>query len=136
MKTRGRSVHAPVNVRWWESVPPPPPWVKDAACAVEPPPVPLTHFFAVNNARAMVRAKMLCLECPVRMECLNQYLREKHGIYGGLDPTERHRIVDAVRKGRKISDVLIRVDKKIQDRARVLKIRPPILAKGQDSCTP
>ncbi len=37
------------------------------------------------------RAKSICIECPVRAECLDYALqiREPHGIWGGLTEAER-----------------------------------------------
>ena len=37
------------------------------------------------------RAKMICAQCSVRKECLDYALeiREQHGIWGGLNETER-----------------------------------------------
>jgi WhiB family redox-sensing transcriptional regulator len=37
------------------------------------------------------RAKAICRECPVRMECLDYAvrIREPHGIWGGLTESER-----------------------------------------------
>jgi WhiB family redox-sensing transcriptional regulator len=37
------------------------------------------------------RAKRICAECPVRSECLDYALsiREPHGIWGGLNESER-----------------------------------------------
>lgn len=39
-------------------------------------------------------AKLICLECPVQRECLAWALAvdERHGIYGGLTPSERQRL--------------------------------------------
>jgi len=41
-------------------------------------------------------AKRVCAACPVRQECLDYALRvrEPFGIWGGLNETERRRLVD------------------------------------------
>jgi WhiB family redox-sensing transcriptional regulator len=42
------------------------------------------------------RAKAICRECPVERECLDYSLRirEPHGIWGGLNETERRMLWD------------------------------------------
>lgn len=42
------------------------------------------------------RAKAICGECPARQECLEYALeiREPHGIWGGLNETERRTLID------------------------------------------
>ena len=42
------------------------------------------------------RAKAICRECPVQRECLDYALRirEPHGIWGGLNETERRMLWD------------------------------------------
>ena len=42
------------------------------------------------------RAKAICAECPVQVECLDYALRirESHGIWGGLNETERRLLLD------------------------------------------
>ena len=41
-------------------------------------------------------AKAICRSCPVREECLGYALRiqEPHGIWGGLNETERKQYID------------------------------------------
>ncbi len=43
------------------------------------------------------RAKAICAECPSRQECLEYALeiREPHGIWGGLNESERRELIDA-----------------------------------------
>lgn len=40
------------------------------------------------------KAKAVCASCPVRQDCLEYALAngERHGIWGGLAPRERHRL--------------------------------------------
>lgn len=40
-------------------------------------------------------AKKICAACPVRAECLDYALtrREAFGVWGGLSPAERHRLL-------------------------------------------
>lgn len=43
------------------------------------------HLFAV--------AKKMCEECPVTGFCLEIGIDDKWGVWGGLDPIERHKLV-------------------------------------------
>ena len=46
------------------------------------------------------QAKSVCARCPVREQCLSFALttREPHGIWGGLNETERRRILESERR--------------------------------------
>ncbi|MGH2828849.1 MAG: WhiB family transcriptional regulator [Actinomycetota bacterium] len=41
------------------------------------------------------KAKAICRECPVRADCLDfaLYTREPYGIWGGMNETERRRLM-------------------------------------------
>ena len=45
-----------------------------------------------------VRAKAICIQCPVREDCLQHALHtgEAHGIWGGLTESERRVLLEAV----------------------------------------
>ena len=67
-------------------------WHARAACAGAPADV----FFPPKGGTG-VDARRICATCPVRLPCLAYALdvegdggfRQRHGIYGGLTPTER-----------------------------------------------
>src|SRR3954471_23127664 len=65
-------------------------WFDDAACRD----VDTDIFFPVSESQADA-AKAICAVCPVREECLEYALetRPGDGVYGGLTPTERHRLI-------------------------------------------
>jgi len=65
-------------------------WFADAACRGEPTDV----FFPTSDAQAQA-AKQICAACPVREECLEFALesRPADGVWGGLTPIERHRLI-------------------------------------------
>lgn len=48
------------------------------------------------------RAKRICRDCPVRLECLTFAYEndERHGIWGGLDGRERTTLANKVRAGK------------------------------------
>jgi WhiB family redox-sensing transcriptional regulator len=53
---------------------------------------PPSHFERKDDRELReARAKAICRSCPVRKECLDYALRirEQHGIWGGLNETER-----------------------------------------------
>lgn len=37
-------------------------------------------------------AKAICQSCPIRQDCLTMFIREPHGIFGGLTPSQRDRL--------------------------------------------
>ena len=78
-------------------------WFDDAACHGADTDV----FFPLSATdEAAAEAKAICATCPVREECLEFALetRPPEGIWGGLTPIERHRLIrrrqKAARKAR------------------------------------
>ncbi len=65
-------------------------WFEDAACRD----VDTAIFFPTSDAHADA-AKAICRQCPVREECLEYALatRPPEGVWGGLTPIERHRLI-------------------------------------------
>jgi WhiB family transcriptional regulator, redox-sensing transcriptional regulator len=76
-------------------------WYDDAACRD----ADTTVFFPVSDAQAE-EAKEICAICPVREACLEFAVetRQSDGVWGGLTPIERHRLIrrrqKAARKSR------------------------------------
>lgn len=73
--------------------------LEDAACQDEP-----DHLFfppKYNSKGIVERAKKICGECPVQLECLEIALQnnEKYGIWGGKTSNERRRIRRSRRGG-------------------------------------
>lgn len=60
---------------------------------------PEPEGFTQGEHQSQVAADMLvakvryCDECPVRSECLELGLDDEHGVWGGLTPQERDRVV-------------------------------------------
>jgi WhiB family transcriptional regulator, redox-sensing transcriptional regulator len=68
------------------------PWSKRAVCAGEDPSV----FFPAHGDPA-VRARQVCGNCPVRIDCLEYATgADEWGIWGGLDREQRRGLRDAV----------------------------------------
>lgn len=59
----------------------------------------LELFFSIDEADE-ARAKGVCQRCPVRWECLTYALetRQRHGVWGGLNPEERTLLVRRIRQ--------------------------------------
>lgn len=74
----------------------PPPWTADAPCASID---PAMFFPEMGTPGSPKRAKQVCYEqCPVREKCLEWALSfesqsTSYGIYGGLSPNERRRLL-------------------------------------------
>lgn len=72
-------------------------WQDDAECADIS-----SHFFFPDddgpvNGHSYTEARTICAQCPVITECLTYALTDQisHGMFGGLTPTERLRLVRA-----------------------------------------
>lgn len=65
-------------------------WEDDAACRGLDPDV-------FHDDRSEMRAKAICSECPVRLECLERELAQdpidQHGVFGGLNRFERQTLI-------------------------------------------
>ena len=64
-----------------------PAWFAAAACATAP-----IDWFFPDRGQDSSRAKDICAACPVRELCLEHFLHERHGIWGGLSERERRRV--------------------------------------------
>jgi WhiB family redox-sensing transcriptional regulator len=69
----------------------------EAACATTDPEL---WFPELDSLWRVAQAKNICGKCPVKQECLDYALvnKFKDGIWGGLSPTERHRLMMGKRK--------------------------------------
>lgn len=64
-------------------------WVRGAVCPTVDPEI--FHPVQGNQGR---EAKKICLQCPVRAECLDWALRHREtGIWGGFSDTDRERLL-------------------------------------------
>ena len=71
-------------------------WMLEARCREFDP----ASFFPSDGV-GVERARRICGECPVRMECLEYALeyRIDHGVWGGASERERRRILRSRRVG-------------------------------------
>jgi WhiB family redox-sensing transcriptional regulator len=71
-------------------------WMLHARCREFEP----ASFFPSDGV-GVERARRICGECPVRMECLEYALeyRIDHGVWGGASERERRRILRSRRVG-------------------------------------
>lgn len=74
-------------------------WLARAKCAG----MGTDHFFTDHSPQAVTsptpklqaawdKAKEICADCPVWKECARDCLGEQEGVWGGLDPAQRHKI--------------------------------------------
>ena len=51
----------------------------------------LSFFYADEDTdpERIEEAKRICSKCEARQECIDTYLSEKHGVFGGKTATER-----------------------------------------------
>lgn len=74
-------------------------WLTDAACRS----MPNDLFFYDTNVRltepptrkaleAWAEAKAVCETCPVLRQCARDSIGEPDGVWGGMDPLQRHRV--------------------------------------------
>jgi WhiB family redox-sensing transcriptional regulator len=80
-------------------------WVGSARCVGVDPEL----FFPMGSPRLVMtrtaHAKAICVECPVRVECLEWSLRtaQDAGVWGGLDEEERREIRRQRRRHRSLT---------------------------------
>ena len=65
-------------------------WVKQAACLGHDPDL----WFLDDQTGSYREARAICNDCPVRIECLDWAIdsHTEHGLWGGLNPTERKQL--------------------------------------------
>jgi WhiB family redox-sensing transcriptional regulator len=69
-------------------------WEESARCGQYDP-----EIFFDPTARAERRAKSICAQCPVRLDCLESALsvRAEFGVWGGLNGQERRSLLRRAR---------------------------------------
>lgn len=66
-------------------------WLDDALCR-DPLYDPEWWFADTANHRDRARAMQVCGMCPVRVPCLELSSNYPEGIWGGLEPQQRHQL--------------------------------------------
>ena len=66
-----------------------PAWLEDAKCKGADTDL---FFPEPGDTHQVVEAKLMCSECPVRIQCENHFINERHGIFGGRTPDEREHL--------------------------------------------
>ena len=70
---------------------------------------------ALHGGAHLLPARQICLECPVRMDCLAYGLNEAYGIWGGHSPTQRKRITRMVKSGSSLLEASQHIDRRSKD---------------------
>lgn len=75
-------------------------WRSHAACAEVDP-----ELFFPPSGDPATSAKRICHSCPVTTECLRFALacREDSGVWAGMSPVERRRVIRANERSRRIA---------------------------------
>ena len=80
--------------------------------------VPADIFFPEptgNGGNHLAPARRICLECPVRMNCLEYGLNEAYGVWGGHSPSQRRKINSLVKKGSSLLEASRLIDQRSRD---------------------
>ena len=51
------------------------------------------HIFFCDNNECIIKAKIICTDCPVREPCFDYGLNQEFGIFGGTTSDERNEII-------------------------------------------
>lgn len=78
-------------------------------------------FVQGRNSWLSTKAKMICLDCPVRLRCLQHGMGEAWGVFGGTSPLDRSRLKRAFKRGIPITTELLKIDKVTRKRAKQLE---------------
>lgn len=67
-------------------------WRDKARCREAPKEIADLFWEPTEGSISYSAAQKLCIECPVRAECLEANIEELDGIFGGLTPKERKQL--------------------------------------------
>jgi len=97
-----------------------PAWKADGACRT-PNAEHLDTFYpeaGTHGGNHLVAPRKLCLQCPVRYECLDYGIDEPFGVWGGHSPSQRRRISAMVKKGSSLLEASQQIDLRSRDGRR------------------
>ena len=96
-----------------------PEWTDEAACRDVPTTAHLSLFYPEQSetpgGRHLIPARKLCLNCPVRYNCLKDGLDEQFGIWGGHSLSQRRRITAMVKSGSSLIEASQFIDLRSRD---------------------
>jgi len=95
-------------------------WKQDALCKT-PNAEHLDKFYpeaGVHGGNHLAAPRKLCLECPVRYECLEEGIDEPFGVWGGHSPSQRRRISSMLKKGSSLIEASQFIDQRSRDARR------------------
>lgn len=101
-------------------------WIGDAACAGK--------TFEPQTAEERQNARVLCSQCPVKVECLNYAIElskhgRMHGVWAGADRVDLERMARLPRE-QAVRDHFEALDRKTRFRPTKVKARPVIWGTG------
>ena len=68
-----------------------------------------------HGGNHLVPARKICMECPVRYECLEHGLDEPWGVWGGHSPSQRRKLSSLVKKGSNLIEASEAIDARSRD---------------------
>ena len=71
-----------------------------------------------HGGNHLIAPRKLCLECPVRYECLEYGIDEPFGVWGGHSPSQRRRISSMMKKGSSLVESSEFIDIRSRDARR------------------
>ena len=96
-----------------------PAWHKQALCRDVPEAKHLNTMYPERSetpgGKHLIPARKLCLECPVRYDCLEAGLKEEFGIWGGHSLSQRRRIIALVKSGSSLVEASQAIDARSRD---------------------
>ena len=92
-----------------------PAWWADALCRSIPDAKYLKIFFPeeqTHGGNHLIAPRKMCVECPVRFQCLEYGLEEPYGVWGGHSPSQRKRIVKFTKSGSSLEEASRMVERR------------------------
>jgi len=95
----------------------PKPWAVEALCKT--PTGELVDTFypetSTHGGNPLAVARKICLQCPVRYECLQFGLDEQWGVWGGHSASQRRKLSSMVKKGSSLLEASQAIDARSRD---------------------
>jgi hypothetical protein len=95
-------------------------WKTEALCRSENA-EHLKTFFPeeqTHGGNHLIAPRKMCIECPVRFDCLEYGLEEPYGVWGGHSPSQRKRIVKLLKTGSSLIDASRMVERRASKKRR------------------
>jgi hypothetical protein len=95
----------------------PPVWSKEALCRSATA-EHLEVFYpepSAHGGNPLAVARKMCLQCPVRYDCLEYGLDEQWGVWGGHSASQRRKLNSMMKKGSSLLEASQQIDARSRD---------------------